>query len=79
MAGIRSPGPSSPRLFRCKFSHKSSLVCPCASRLHRLAQNVGNGFVCFKGVVLPARRTGFLSYICSFRVAYVALSGHFEA
>ena len=38
------------------------MSCPCAFGLRRIAQNVGDGFGSFEGVLLPARRAHFLSY-----------------
>ena len=50
--------------FDCTGSHKSSLVrCPCAFRLRRFAPNVWTVFLVSEGVVLLARRAGFLSYV----------------
>ena len=52
-----------PGFFIEQFSHKSSLVrCSCF-RLRGLGQNLGNGFLSSEGLVLPACRACFLSYV----------------
>ena len=84
LAGAKGPGLdqgmlSGPRLVHWwELSHKSSVVrCPCAFRLCRLAQNVGNAFCLFW-------RSRFTSAPCSFFelypfcVAGVRHPGHFE-